>query len=144
MRRDATDRGASARACLKRKGMLVTHYNKLFDKEYLGHYDLPDRDVVVVIEEVIPGQVQNGNKKDRKPIFRLRGKEKKMICNATNAKTIARLYGSEVEDWVGKSITLYKAETNAQGGEVVPCIRVRPAIPQPKQKATEPSEEQPS
>ncbi len=111
----------------------------MFDRPYLGAYDLPEgRDVIVTIEDIKQGEVQNGTKKDKKPIITLRGKEKKLICNATNAKTIARMYGNNVESWIGKRVSLYISETNSQGGEIVPCIRIRPQPPQSKQAAPEP------
>jgi hypothetical protein len=51
-------------------------------------------------------------------------KAQKLCLNRTNAKTIAKLYGNEVNDWTGKRITLF-ATTCKLGRETVPCIRVR-------------------
>lgn len=128
----------------------MTDYRKFFDKEYLGHWDLPDdRDAVVTIEKVEAGELHKpGAKKgERKPLLTFRGTEKKMVVNATNAKTIANLYGTHVEEWVGKRISLFRSKTHGPGGAEMDCIRVRPTVPQPKQKDSEPkpsSEEQPS
>lgn len=117
----------------------MTDYRKFFDKPYLGHWDLPDgRDVVVTIEKVEAGELHvPGKKPEKKPLITLRKTEKKMVCNATNSKTIAKMYGVNVEDWVGKAIALYKTTTNAQGGEQVECIRVRPTAPKPKKRPEE-------
>lgn len=118
----------------------MTDYRKFFDKPYLGHWDLPDgKDVVVVIDNVEAGELHvPGKKAEKKPLLTLRKTDKKMVCNATNSKTIAKLYGNSVEEWIGKPIALYKTTTNAQGGEQVECIRVRPTPPKPRQRQADP------
>ncbi len=56
-----------------------------------------------------------------------------MICNKTNSKTIAAMYGNYVEQWAGKRITLFVATTRSPDGTGdVPCIRIRPIVPTPK------------
>jgi hypothetical protein len=129
----------------------VTHFNKYFDKEYLGHWDLTEgKDATVTIEKVEAGELHKpGAKKgDKRPLLTLRGTDKKMVVNATNAKAIANLYGAHVEEWIGKRIALYRTTTNGPGGNTVECIRVRPQAPQQKTKRDEstetPSEESPS
>lgn len=126
----------------------MADYRKYFDKPYLGHWDLPgDKDAVVTIEAVEAGELHcPGKKAEKKPILTLRNTPKKMVCNATNAKTIAKLYGTDTEEWIGKRVSLYKTTTNAAGGEQVECIRIRPIAPQAKAKRDEPpaTEEQPS
>ena len=113
----------------------MTHFQTLYDREYLGSWDLPDgRDATVTIEKVIGGELTSvGGRKNKKPVISFVAREKKFVCNKTNAKTIAALYGPQVEEWVGKSITLFVSTTrDPGGGEDVPCIRVRPKAPQPK------------
>lgn len=110
----------------------MTHFQTMYDRDYLGSWDLPeDKDVVVTIENVKGGELTGqGGRKSKKPIIAFAGKEKKMICNKTNAKAIAGIYGVHVEKWVGKKITLYVSTTRdpSTGGDV-PCIRVRPQAP---------------
>lgn len=104
-------------------------YRKFFDKEMLGAWDLPDRDVVVTIATAGGGELTGvGGRKTKKPIISIVGKDKKIAINATNGKAIAGMYGNYVQDWVGKRITIYKTQTQ-MGGETVDCIRVRPQIP---------------
>ena len=56
---------------------------------------------------------------------------KGLVCNKTNAKTIARVTGSEdFEDWTGKKISLYRAEVEFQG-DMVEAIRVKVRTPKP-------------
>lgn len=112
----------------------MTDYRSMFDRDYLGAWDLPkDRDAVVTIEKVVAGTLSNGTKKSKKPILFFAGKEKGMACNKTNAKAIAAMYGNDVSQWVGKRIALYPTTTSF-GSEQVECIRVRPTPPQPKTK----------
>lgn len=113
----------------------MTDYRKLFNKEYLGHWDLPeDRDAVVTIANVESGELHNpGKKADKKPILTFEGKEKRMVCNATNAKTIAAMYGNHVEQWIGKKVALFRTTTHGPSGQVE-CVRVRPQPPKEANK----------
>ncbi len=54
---------------------------------------------------------------------------KHLICNTTNASTIALMYGmSPTTDWIGKRITLY-AEWVSAWGEKKEAVRIRPTPP---------------
>jgi len=115
-----------------------TDYRALYDREYVGAWELQGKDVVVLISKVIGGELTAiGGRKSKKPVISFEGKEKKMICNKTNAKVIASLYGNHVEDWVGKCITLFVGMTRdpSTGGDI-DCLRVRPSIPAAKGTAT--------
>lgn len=110
----------------------MTHYRQLYDRDYLGSWDLPDdKDVTVTIANCTGGDITGqGGKKSKKPIISFEGKEKKFVCNVTNAKAIAGMYGNHVEQWKGKRITLYVSTTrDPSSGADVPCIRVRPRVP---------------
>lgn len=111
-----------------------TDYRALYDREYVGAWELQGKDVVVKISKVIGGELTAiGGRKSKKPVISFDGKEKKMICNKTNAKVIAALYGNHVEDWVGKRITLFVGMTRdpSTGGDIE-CLRVRPTAPATK------------
>src|SRR6266498_2954588 len=43
----------------------------------------------------------------KKPIFSFAGTEKTLVCNNTNMGAIAYAYGKEMDEWIGKEITLY-------------------------------------
>ena len=110
----------------------MTHYRNLFDAgKYLGSWHLPRKqDAIVVIESCSGGVLENGAKKTKKPIVRMKGKTLLLALNKTNAKTIARLYGPDVEKWAGKPIALYVTTTrDPDGGGQCECIRVRPTVP---------------
>lgn len=100
----------------------------MFDRDYLGAWDLP-HDVTVTIAKVEGRKLKNGSSKaNSKPVLFFQGKEKGMACNKTNGKTIAAMYGPDVEKWIGKRITIY-ATTTTFGADTVECIRVRPMVP---------------
>lgn len=112
----------------------MADWRGMFDRDYLGAWDLQGRDVTVVIDRVKAGElVGQGGRKARKPVVYFRGKEKGFALNKTNAKAIAAMYGNDTSKWSGQSITIYPTQTQF-GGEQVDCIRVRPEKPQPAKK----------
>lgn len=109
----------------------ATDYRSLYDREYVGAWELQGKDVTVTISTVKGGELTAvGGRKSKKPIISFDGKEKKMIVNKTNAKIIAAMYGNIVEHWVGKRITLFVGMTRdpSTGGDIE-CLRVRPTAP---------------
>lgn len=94
--------------------------------DYIGAYALPEgQDLLVTIKKVVREIVTSaGGKKEECTVCHLEG-QKPLILNATNGKTIAKLYGPYIEDWAGKSIVLF-ASTTKFGGEIVECIRIKP------------------
>lgn len=106
----------------------MTDYRLMFDKDYIGAWDLPG-DTVVTITGVVALKIKNAQEKEeRKPIISLAEFKKKWVCNVTNANVIANLYGKHVEKWKGKKVTLYATTVNAFGS-MKDCIRVRPEVP---------------
>lgn len=110
-----------------------TDYRSLFDRDFIGHFDLPEgQDLDLTIAEVKGGELTAiGGRKSKKPIVRFLEPVKPLIANKTNSKTIAALYGNMVEGWAGKRITLFVSTTRSpDGGADVPCIRIRPKAPE--------------
>lgn len=106
-----------------------THWKRLMNPDYIGAYWLPEgEDVTVtidyVVREIITG---TGGKKEECTVAHLKGGVKPFILNATNSKTIAKLYGPYIEDWAGKRITLY-ASTTKMAGDTVECLRIRQQV----------------
>lgn len=102
--------------------------------DYIGAYWLPEgQDATVTIDyvcrEIITG---TGGKKEECTVAHLQG-VKPLILNATNSKTIAKLYGPYIEDWAGKQITLF-ASTAKLAGDTVECLRIRPRVADPVAK----------
>lgn len=112
----------------------MADWRGMFDRDYIGAWDLGGRDVTVVIDRVKAGElVGQGGRKARKPIVYFRGKEKGLALNKTNAKAVAAMYGNDTSKWAGKAITLYPTQTQF-GGDTVDCIRVRPERPKTEKK----------
>ena len=121
----------------------MTDYRSLYDKDFIGAWDLQDGDVTVTITKVIGGNLTGiGGRKSKKPVVYMSHTDKGFACNVTNGRTIATMYGVHVEKWAGKKITLYKSTTrNPDGTGDVECIRVRPSVkegaPNPPAQAAE-------
>lgn len=117
--------------------MSKTHWKQLSNTNYIGSYTLgetPELNVTIksVSKEIITGPK---GEKDEAIVAKLVG-QKPFILNVTNCKTIAKIYGTSfIEDWVGKTITLYVAKVNAFG-ETVDALRikeVKPKLPELKE-----------
>lgn len=107
-----------------------THYRRLVNPHYIGAYSLdPGQELNVTIEKVIREQVAGPDgKKEECTVAYLKG-QKPFILNATNSKTISKALKSPyIEDWAGKTITLYAAKIKAFGEELE-ALRVRPTVP---------------
>lgn len=99
--------------------------------DYLGAYSLdPGKDMILTIKAVKTEMVTGpDNRKEECMIMTFQENVKPMIVNATNAKTIQRLYKTPyIEDWAGRKIQIYSAEVKAFG-DVVDALRIRPEIP---------------
>lgn len=101
------------------------HVDLLFPSKYLKAADLRGKNVAVVIERIAPREklMMQGGKTDTKPVMYFKGKEKGQILNKTNARAIAKVYGPEVTNWIGKTVVIMSAEVEARG-EMVEAIRV--------------------
>lgn len=116
----------------------MPHYKTFYDSKWVKAWDLGGKDITVVIEKVVGGFIEDKSKgtKDRIPILWFRGAKKPFGLTAKcNSDTIASLYTTMTEEWVGKAITLYPTITNV-GGKSMDCIRIRPVVP-PKGKAVD-------
>jgi len=107
-----------------------THWKRLVNPHYIGAYSLdPGQELIVTIEKVIREQVQGPDGKKEECTVAYLKNQKPFILNSTNSKNIAKVVGSSyIEDWAGKSITLYVAKVKAFG-ETVEALRVRPEPP---------------
>lgn len=101
-------------------------YRLLYPNDYIGSHNLQGRDVTKTIKAVeVEGLRTQGGKVERKPVVIFADSDKKLVLCKTNARTIAAMYGNEVERWKGKRITMYPTTTKF-GPATVDCIRIRP------------------
>lgn len=123
----------------------MAHYKTMFEAtDMLFAHDLGGREVTVEIAKVYAGELMGEKgRKTRKPFLVFAGKsgEKKLALNKTNGKTVAKLYGTDTDKWIGKRVTLYPTTTDF-GGETVDCIRIKPTVP--KSSAQKPVETKPA
>jgi len=105
-----------------------THWKRLANPDYIGAYALNEgEDLTVTIDYVVRELITGtGGKKEECTVAHLIN-HKPFILNATNSKSIARLYGNYIEDWAGKPITLF-ASTAKLAGDAVECLRIRPIV----------------
>lgn len=104
-----------------------------FPSNFLKAEDLNNKSVVVVISEVEFDKIGKDSTESKKLILSFKGKEKKMVINKTNAKTLEKLYGDDTDLWIGKPIKIVTREVEFQG-DVVWALRVsleKPAGPSP-------------
>ena len=120
--------------------MNKTHFRKILVTEHLGGFDLEDsngefNDIIVTIQKAGKEIAKDRDGKDKTClILHFVGKTKPMICNVTNSKTIAKLYGTpHVEDWAGKQIAIGTERVKAFG-DMHDALRIRKFIPKADKK----------
>jgi len=105
-----------------KKGTPMVHYKTLFPSKYVAASDLRDQAVSVVTERLTVEEMPGDGEK--RPVLYFRGQHKGLVVNVTNAKRLAKMFGTDTDAWLGKEITLYPSETDFRG-ESVPCVRVK-------------------
>lgn len=99
----------------------------MFPSDFVKAADLAGKDVTKTIKSVtIDELTMHGGRKEKKPVIRFTDAEKKLVLNKTNSLIIAKLYGNETDNWVGKKITMYPTTTTF-GADTTDCIRIREA-----------------
>lgn len=109
-----------------------THWLQSPNKNYLGHWDLPNgEDVILTIASAQYEEVKNPiiNKSECKRVVRFKESYqwlKPFICNEVNAQSIYKSTDQKfMEDCVGKKIKIGIGSTTVKREEVE-CLRVRP------------------
>ena len=107
--------------------MKQTHWKQLVNPDYLGAYSLQPNEVRVltiasVTNEKVKGQ---GGKSQSCMVVKWQEKEKPMILNRTNAKTISKIAGTPyIEQWNDLKVMIY-AEPVEAFGEIVEALRIK-------------------
>lgn len=70
-------------------------------------------------------EFEQGRKKEVAYSLGFEGKQRELLLNSTNRKTITAMFGPEIKDWKGKSITLYIDPNVKLKGQTVKGIRIR-------------------
>lgn len=106
----------------------MPHYKLMFPSKYVGAHDLKGDTTVEILSIKMDTLVLERGDKEDKPIVRFKGTKKALVLNKTNAKTIAKLYGNDTDNWIGKKVILFATTCQAFGADVE-CIRIRPHEP---------------
>lgn len=114
---------------------MKTHWLQNPNKNYLGHWDLPDgKDLVLTIDTAKWEDVKNpiNNKTEKKRVIRFKEKVKPFICNQTNAASILKSTGMKfMEESTGQKIQLYIGSiVDKITKENIDCIRIRQIKPE--------------
>ncbi len=121
------------------------HWRTLTERDYMGAYDLTDAagrpksyTLEIASVESIALKTREAPKGKRKCVIAFKGAHKKLVANITNCETIESLYGSDVEMWIGKLVTLGQADVRSpKGSGTIKGVRVRPQVPPGKAEALE-------
>jgi hypothetical protein len=106
-------------AVIDRNGEVVDISN------YVKADDLRGKDATVTIEKVQSEKLAlPGKKPNDCAVAYFVNKQKPLILNTTNLRTLRNKFGKRVADWHGKQIVLYPTTTKLRGN-TVPCIRIR-------------------
>jgi hypothetical protein len=95
-------------------------FNAMFPARFLKSGDLEDGPMQVTIASVKPEEI-NG---ERKVVANFSDSKKQMVINRTNARLIAKMYGNDTRNWLGKTITLVVTEVPFKD-DLVSAIRVK-------------------
>ena len=107
-----------------------THWMQSPNKNYLGHWDLPESgDMVVTIKSAQWEKVKNPitNKTESKRVIRFVENVKPLICNQTNAQSIVNATGIKfMEDSEGATICIYVDTIKDKiTKEDMDCLRIK-------------------
>lgn len=108
-----------------------THWKILHNPDYFGAYILLDlgTDLTVTFKDVKRETLKLADGKTEEHTVAYLHGQKPWILNSINQKTISKVVGSPfVDDWIGKSVTLYTEKVRAFG-DTVDAVRVRKVAP---------------
>jgi hypothetical protein len=111
----------------------MPNINDAFPSRFLHAHDLKGKTPTVTIDRVEFEQVRNRTGgTDTKPIVYFRGKDKGLLLNKTNARSITQLARTAVtEQWAGVAIAIYPT-TDTFGKETHDVIRIKAPTAAPR------------
>lgn len=117
------------------KVIVKTHWMQSPNKNYLGHWDLPEKgDLILTIEsakweEVVNPVYKKGHPlhSEAKRVVRFKEDVKPLICNQGNAQSIVKATGVKfMEDAKGSRIHLFVGvHADRRSRENIDCVRIR-------------------
>lgn len=110
-----------------------THWKVAFNPNYLGGWSLEaGKDKILTIDYVrIEECTFEGGRKENHNVAHFVEKEKPMILNAINCRTLTKLMKSaEIEDWKGRIQIYFDPSVKGKSGEITGGLRIRPTVPE--------------
>lgn len=114
----------------KEKG-LNRHWKNYRDTEYLGSHNLEKGEEALLTIVKFEGEemvTSADGKSSPKQVLYFKEEMPKMIMNVTNGNTIAALYGSHPDAWIGRQILVHAASVKAFG-KTQDALRIRDIVP---------------
>lgn len=106
-----------------------THWLKNPNKNYIGHWDLPENDLILTIKSAGWENVKDPTtgKVESLRVIHFNENYKPLICNQTNAESAFASGGIRwLEDSSGIRLALFIDKTmNRRSGVMVDCVRIR-------------------
>lgn len=120
----------------------MTNVKKMFEGNYLKAEDCKDGDIVKIIAEGEPSEIE-GKKGKVKIVLNydveVNGQEKTFTPNMTNGRAMIEAWGEDDEKWVGKSFKV-KIEKVLAFGKKVNSIVAEPIVEKAAEKQVVPVE----
>ena len=109
----------------------MTHWKKHFNYKYTGAYEMQvGEEKTLTFKNTKNELVKNERGEDNECfVGYFLESEKPLILNKVNCKSISKLYGPEVENWIGKQVIFY-VRMEKSFGELIDVLRVKPIKPQ--------------
>src|SRR5262245_15799362 len=93
-----------------------------FQSKYFKTSELDGGEMIATIDRCVEEEV--GQDKTPKPVLYLKGHQKGIVLNRTNAERLAHWLGDDTLNWKGARIELYSEMVNYQG-QRMEGLRVR-------------------
>ncbi len=106
----------------------MPNLNEMYPSKWLKAADCDDGDLIVTIRDVSQEYIGQEETSEAKWVVFFHETEQGLILNKTNSRSIAKLYGDNTDDWIGKRVALFSMEVQFKQ-DVVPAIRVRSKAP---------------
>jgi hypothetical protein len=102
------------------------NFDDLYGSQYLAATDLK-KPFTSTIEDIEQQDfAKQGERQRMKAVLHLKGVRKPIVCNKTNAISLAEAYGKDFDDWKGKRVKV-QAERTSFNGKPVMGLRLYPA-----------------
>lgn len=109
---------------------LTGDFRKHLNKTYLGSWDIPEHEDLVVTIDHCEEQIIKTERGESTEVVAIFKDAKPMILNKTNQNSIAAALGSKkFEDWENRAIALFVNPNVSAFGKTVEAVRVRDYAP---------------